>query len=483
MGLNGFIDDDPTVLAAVGNVREYHDWSWNDGNGAAGYVGYPNSKLSFSLLDGFWDFDAYYSKIDAAGSMVFPCVEGSVTYLDNSAMPPVDAGADPTDPASYVAHAAFMYQYAARYGSASVPTSKLTVDSSQTALSGLQLLPYYEDGNEPDATWVHSDGSFLFTPEMTAAMASADYDGNQGKMAGNFGIKTADPSAKMVLAGLAGAGPKDFLSNIESYLDGMRAWATAHRGGSFPADAINVHDYCFGPDPFGTANPKPGLSPEDCKLQDLMASIVKYRDANLPGKELWLTEFGYDTDAKSRLRAPAILSNSAEVVQGQWLVRSFIALMASGLDRAFMFVSRDDCTGDDTACPNNAVQFSTSGVLTQKGEEAPKVAYYYLAAFRARLGAMRYLGSMASSSPNVSIARFYDASKDAGAYVLWAPTSVGTVTNGYALSVDSVLSAATLITLADQSKTGTESTLTPSAGKLTLNVSETPSIVLVSGKP
>jgi hypothetical protein len=318
---------------------------------------------------------------------------------------------------------------------------------------------------------------------MTAAMASADYDGNQGKMSGNFGIKTADPSAKMVLAGLAGAGPKDFLSNITSYLDGMRAWAIAHRGGSFPADVINVHDYCFGPDPFGTANPKPGLSPEDCKLQDLMAAIVTYRDTNLPGKELWLTEFGYDTDAKSRLRAPAILNNSAEVVQGQWLVRSFIALMASGLDRAFMFVSRDDCTGDDTACPNNAVQFSTSGVLTQKGQETPKVAYYYLAAFRARLGAMRYLGSIASGSPNVSIARFYDASKGAGAYVLWAPTSVGTVTNGYALSVDSTLSAATLVTLADQSMTGVASALTPSAGKLMLSVSETPSIVLIDGKP
>ncbi len=482
MGLNGFIDDDVAKLAAVGNVREYHDWTWNDGNGAKGYAGYPDNKLQFSVFGGFWDFDAYYSQLTAKNVMVFPCVEGSVDYL-SSAMPPVKSGADATDPASYVAHAAFMYQYAARYGSVKVDASKLKLDTSQKVASGLNVLPYYEDGNEPDATWVHPDGSFLFTPEMTAAMASADYDGNQGKMGATFGVKGADPNAKLVLAGLAGAGPKDFLTNITSYLDGMRAWATAHRGGSFPADVINVHDYCFGPDAFGTANPKPGLSPEECKLQDLMAAVVSYRDKNLPGKELWLTEFGYDTNAKSRLRAPALAGNSAEIVQGQWLVRSFIALMASGLDRAFLFVSRDNCTGDDTKCPDNAVQFSTSGVMTEKGQATPKASWYFLASFRARLGAMRYQGAADSGMPNVSIAKFYDAASDHGAYVVWAPTSSATVVKSYSLSVNAALTAATLVTLADKSATGSETPLSPKQGSLTLDVSETPSIVLISGKP
>jgi hypothetical protein len=318
---------------------------------------------------------------------------------------------------------------------------------------------------------------------MTAAMASADYDGHQGKLGPTFGVKTADPNAKMVLAGLAGAGPKDFLSNVTGYLDGMRAWAATHRAGSFPADVINIHDYCFGPDPFGTANPKPGLSPEACKLQDLMASVVSYRDQNLPGKELWLTEFGYDTNAKSRLRAPALGSNSAEIVQGQWLVRSFIALLAAGLDRAFLFMSRDVCTGDDTKCPDNAVQFSTSGVMTEKGQAVPKASWYFLATFRARLGAMRYLGSADSGASNVSIAKFYDAASDQGAYVVWAPTSAATEVKGYALSVSPGLSAATLVSLVDKSATGTEQALSPKQGSVPLDVSETPSILLISGKP
>ena len=306
LGLNGFIDDDPAKLAAVGNVREYHDWSWNEGNGAAGYPGYPNNQLSFTNVAGAWDFDAYYAALGQAGVTPFPCIEGSVDFL-GSAMPPVSAGADVTVAASYVAHASFLYQYAARYGAKAVPTANLKLASGQAARTGLGLLRYYEDGNEPDANWVNADGSPVFSPAAAAAMSSADYDGDQGRLGGTFGIKSADPAAKLVLAGLAGAGASsDWLTNVTTYLDGMRAWATAHRGGSFPADVLNVHDYCFGPDPFGTKNPRPGVAPEACGIATALAGVVAYRDQHLPGKEVWLTEFGYDTDPGSRLRAPAI---------------------------------------------------------------------------------------------------------------------------------------------------------------------------------
>ena len=435
LGLNGFIDDDPAKLAAVGNVREYHDWSWNEGNGAAAYPGYPNNQLSFTNVAGAWDFDAYYAALGQAGVTPFPCIEGSVNFL-GSAMPPVSAGADVTLAASYVAHASFLYQYAARYGAKAVPTANLKLASGQTARTGLGLLRYYEDGNEPDANWVNADGSPVFSPAAAAAMSSADYDGDQGRLGGTFGVKSADPAAKLVLAGLAGAGASsDWLTNVTTYLDGMRTWATAHRGGSFPADVLNVHDYCFGPDPFGTKNPRPGVAPEACGIATALAGVVAYRDQHLPGKEVWLTEFGYDTDPGSRLRAPAIGSADAQAVQGQWLVRTFLALMGSGIDRAFLFVSRDNCTGSASACPNNDVQFSTSGVLTQKGDEQPKTAWYYLATVRARLGTMRYAGTAASGKPNLDIARFYDAAANKGAYVLWMATSDGSVSNGYALAL------------------------------------------------
>jgi hypothetical protein len=483
LGLNGFIDDDPAKLAAVGNVREYHDWSWNEGNGAASYPGYPNNQLSFTNVAGAWDFDAYYAALGQAGVTPFPCIEGSVSFL-GSAMPPVSAGADVTLAASYVAHASFLYQYAARYGAKVIPTANLKLASGQTARTGLGLLRYYEDGNEPDANWVNADGSPVFSPAATAAMSSADYDGDQGRLGATFGIKSADPAAKLVLAGLAGAGASSaWLTNVTSYLDGMRTWATAHRGGSFPADVLNVHDYCFGPDPFGTKNPRPGVAPEACGIATALAGVVAYRDQHLPGKEVWLTEFGYDTDPGSRLRAPAIGSADAQAVQGQWLVRTFLALMGSGIDRAFLFVSRDNCTGSASACPGNDVQFSTSGVLTQKGDEQPKTAWYYLATVRARLGRMRYAGTAPSGKPNLDIARFYDAAANQGAYVLWMATSDGSVSNGYALALPGALSAATTVTLTAGSATGSATRAAVSNHAVSVNVSETPTLVLVDGAP
>jgi hypothetical protein len=483
LGLNGFIDDDPAKLAAVGNVREYHDWTWNDGNGAADYPGYPHNQLSFTNVAGAWDFDAYYGALDQAGVTPLPCIEGSVNFLGN-AMPPVTAGADVTISASYVAHASFLYQYAARYGAKAVPTANLKLASGQTARTGLGLLRYYEDGNEPDANWVNADGSPVFSPAAVAAMSSADYDGDQGRLGGTFGIRGADPAAKLVLAGLAGAGASsDWLTNVTTYLDGMRAWATAHRGGSFPADVLNVHDYCFGPDPFGTKNPRPGIAPEACGIATALAGVVAYRDQHLPDKEVWLTEFGYDTDPGSRLRAPAIGSADAQAVQGQWLVRSFLALMGSGIDRAFLFVSRDNCTGSPSACPSNDVQFSTSGVLTQKGDEQPKTAWYYLATVRARLGTMRYAGTAQSGKPNLDIARFYDAAANQGAYVLWMTTSDGSVSNGYALALPGAISSATTVTLTAGSPSGTATPSVVSSHTVSVNVSETPTLVLVDGAP
>jgi hypothetical protein len=483
LGLNGFIDDPTDELAAIGNVREYHDWTWNDGNDAAGYAGYPNSQLSFSLFSGTWDFDAYYGALDQAGVMVFPCIEGSVGYL-GQAMPPVPSGADVTLPASYVAHASFLYQLAARYGAHAVPTGNLKLAPGQTVKTGTDLLTYYEDGNEPDATWVHSDGSYLFSPAATAAMASADYDGDQGRMGATFGVKSADPAGKMVLAGLAGAGPSsDWLTNVTTYLDGMRSWASAKRGGSFPADVVNVHQYCFGPDAFGVTDPRPGLAPEACGLRTALAGVVAYRDQHLPGKEVWLTEFGYDTDPGSRLRAPAIGSADAQAVQGQWLVRSFLALLDAGIDRAFLFVSRDSCTGDASQCPDHDVQFETSGLLTQKGDEQPKTAWYYLATVRARLGSMRYAGTIASGLANVSVARFIDAAAGQGAYVVWMTTSDGSIATNYALSVAPTVTAATSVTLTAGSTIGTSAAAPIAGGKVTLTVSETPTLVLVDGVP
>jgi len=482
IGLDAFIDDPMDKILPIGNVREYHPWQWNEGDANMGTPAYPNEPIALSPTSNGIPYDDYYKAFHDAGLINLPCIQGSVPWL-NFNNPAVAKGADVTLPASWVGHSKFFFQIAARYGGTAVPAAQLKLAGSNTPKSGLGLVTYYEDGNELDENWT-TGGDNLLSPAGMAAMTSADRDGDQGRLGPGFGVKTADPNAKLVMAGLAGSGKSaDLITNVTTYLDGMRTWASAHRNGDFPADVINVHDYCFGPGAFGDANPPPALSPEQCGLAAQLKRLADYRDQFLPGKELWLTEFGYDTADHSRLRAPAIGSASAEVVQGQWLLRSFLALFESRIERAFLYVSRDNCTGDLSKCPDRNVQFSTAGILSEKGTEAPKVAWYFLATFRARLAHLAYAGRASKTNDSVSVARFYDPATNKGAYVIWSPTSDGSTVAAFHLPIASSATPTAVITLETASITGHSTQPVSAAGGVTLDVDETPLIVLVDGNP
>ena len=459
VGVNGFIDDPIEKLAPIGVVREYHNWGWIADN----FTGpaYPDATYTFMNFNG-WDWDVFFAKLKAAGGSGFPAVQGSVPWMNDSAQPPVAAGSDATAAASYVAHADAMFQITARYGSHVVDDAALKLQSNpaQTRVSGLGTVEYFEDYNEQDLNH--------FSADAYAAMASADYDGDQGRLGATFGVKAADPAAKMVMGGLSGAYGNGavWVTSITDYLDGVRAWSTAHRGGSFPADVINVHYYSFGP-----GGGQPALSPEDDGVETKLAAITAYRDANLPGKEVWWTEFGYDTNQGSVLRAPPLGGNSAEVVQGQWLVRELLAGLGAGIDRSTIYLLRDSDENDPT-------QFATCGLTKPKGDWTPKPSWFYVAAFRARLKSMHFAYKVPAADPDVLVYAFRDATSAGGAYVVWAKTSSAKVVPGYALAVPGAAHA-TAVTLADQQATGVEAALAPANGTVTLDVSETPTIVLV----
>ena len=93
VGVDAYIDDPAGFLPPLGNVREYHDWSWNEGNGSTTYPGYPNDQNSFILFGGTWDWDTYYADLKTAGVFGYPCIQGSVSWLNDAAVPPVPAGA------------------------------------------------------------------------------------------------------------------------------------------------------------------------------------------------------------------------------------------------------------------------------------------------------------------------------------------------------------------------------------------------------
>ncbi len=462
IGTNAFIDDPLDKMSVAGYIREYHNWSWNAGDGDAKSPAYPNNVLAFAPANGgggAWNFDEYYAKLKKAGIMVCPSLKSSVKWLTKSdGDKPADPTKDAATPEAYAAHADYMFQYAARYGNRKVADSALKLAPNQPRLSGLGLLNYFENANEPDQWWKGRSG--YSTPYELAAQCSADYDGHRKSMGATFGVKNADPNAKLVLGGLAGL-------NLE-YLKAMKAWADWHRDGDFPADVINVHTYSN--DIGGQGQSKAGISPDADKLKEKLKEIADYRDRYLPGRELWLTEFGYDTNPASPQRAAAIGSTPSEEVQADWIVRSYFAIAAAGLDRAAQYMMRD-------VNPADATQYSSSGLVTEKGAWKPKPSWYYTYTLKNRLAGMRFDGEIASGNPKVLIYKFKSDNGN-GAYAVWCPTSENATVKDFVLPIAGAKTA-TLITLQNGETSGVATSLSSTAGKVTINVSEKPLLVLV----
>lgn len=466
IGVNGFVDDPIERIAACGHLREYHSWQWDEGNQDSNYPGYPNNRLAWSpsWVSGpgwGWDFDAFYQQLKDAGVEVAPCLQGCAPYLvgfdkERTDEKPV-AGGDPADPRSYIAHASYMFQFAARYGGARCDEALLKLKPGQPVRTGLGLVRYLENWNEPDKWW--KDRVAYFQPCELAAMCSADYDGHKKTLGPAVGVKNADPNMKLVLGGLA-------RPEVE-YLKAMKLWAEFHRGGDFPADVINLHHYSNDSGGQG-GNPTTGISPEADGLRERFGRIVQWRDRFLPGKEIWVSEFGYDTNPQSTFRAPAIGSDSAEEVQGRWIVRSYLALAASGVDRVQLFMLRDVNAG-------NPVQFNSSGLTAEKwNRHKPKRSWYYVATLRHVLRGTRFESEIASGDANVRIYRFRSAERPAhDVYAVWCPTSDSTEVKGFSLGLPNA-TAATLTTLDPESPTGRSTSLPIEAGKITFAVSERP---------
>ncbi len=457
IGTNAFIDDPIDLLAAVvGTVREYHNWSWD--------TEAPDGKRRFqpsgAAGGNAWYFDDYYQKLHSAGVTVCPAIQGGnptlFPGLDNDAKP-IKAGADSEDAASYLLHAQHLFQYAVRYAGVKVADRLIDLGPGQPHSSGLKTLHYFENSNEPDKTWKGRDGRF--SPAELAAMCSADYDGDMRKMGKAVGIRNADPTAQLVLGGLS--------DMSLPYLRAMKFWADTHRNGDFPANVINLHHYSSDgtpEQPFKTT----GISPEADHLREKLAEIVQWVHVNLPGREVWLSEFGYDTDLRSPFHAPAVGKWSGEETQAIWMVRSYFALAQAGVDRAMM------CMFRDTKSTGGGV-FETSGLVTEKGQWKPKPSYYYVATLKNRLKGLKYVETIKTNHPDVIACRFASDSGK-GAIAVWRGTAYAEISNNVKIPVK--VGAATRVDFKTGSTTGAESQIAVNGGKITLDVSEQPTIIL-----
>jgi len=471
MGVDGFIDDAPSRLAPFGSVREYHDWQWDEGNGSASYPGYPNNQCAWNPSWTGWNFDAFYDTLASRGIEANPALQLAAPWViapdANLSHRPVATGEDPNDPRSYRAHARWMYEYAARYGAHAVPADSILLKSSNTKRTGLGRVQVMEDWNEPDKDWEGEQGRFR--PWHLAAMISADVDGHHGALGSAHGMRQADPSMKFAMPGITKF-DTTYLRSLVFSLSNLR--------GDVPLDILNFHHYCNdGGDQGGTHTT--GISPEADSLRQKLARVAAWRDRWMPGRSIWLSEFGWDTQQRSTQRAPAIAPEDSLETQARWIVRGFLEAVASGIDRAHLFYTRDYASYD-------ATNFASSGLLFSSVENPPgtwtravKPAWYYAATLSHRLGAWTWDGDEAGVPAGLRGARFRKAGTDSVAWAIWCPTSKGTVVSGAKLAL--AVPSALRVDFGRSDSLGTQSTVIAAVGTFTQDVSEKP-FLLFSAK-
>lgn len=479
-GLNGFPWTKGELLTSGSSVREYHSWSYNDiGGNKYSFKTNVNDGNNYYPVSGYGEpMDERYLKWKNLGIDVNPCIQLSPTYMVGSNDPnskPVLANDNPLYPSSYLAHAKYLYQFAARYGGTVFSGSNLNnikTLSGQEKVTGLNYVKYMENWNEPDKWWV----GWGFTTHVTkvnfkpfelAAMASADYDGHCNTLGSDVGILNADPNMKMILGSLA-------VIDL-SYIKAIKLWSEVNRSSkTFPADVISFHHYCNDANgQIGVSTT--GISPEKDHLKERLKEVVRYRNAYLPGVEIWLTEFGYDTDPNSIIRSPALGTTSNFETQARWMLRSYLEIAASGIDRAHWYLTNDQVS--DT--PHSPGKFNTCGLAKDVyNNETKKTAWYYMAFFKSKLAGYHFAQEVVST---LSL-RVYKFSKagEPDYYAIWSPTN-SNATIAYNLSIGDSRRVK-VYTPSATNTTGTMSIINGSNSVATITASELPVLVRIVPK-
>ncbi|MBP1539127.1 MAG: hypothetical protein ILA29_02105 [Prevotella sp.] len=455
IGMNSYINTDERLYEAVGTVREYRPWKWNG-------VTSTQTPISWKPMN-VGDGDRYYQHMHELGIDCMPCIHRNV---ENSASEQVPSfGADPNNPETYRLMADYSFQFVARYGSTHVGEHLLRTTEPSPKKSGLGYIRYFENWNEQNREW--GDPACHFTPYMFAAFSSASYDGHLKTMGKGIGVKTADPKMNYVMGGLAGLSL--------DYIKAMKLWSDYHRHGSFPADVLNVHHYCNTRGRQHPGEKANGISPEDDHLREKLAELVAWRDSHLPDRELWLTEIGWDTDTISYQSAAEghklfPKSMTMDEIQAQWLARTFLIASAAGIDRVMMYLA-NDISG------YTAPVYGRCGMVTTDGRLKP--SFYYLATLRHALRGMTF-DSDVSTGDGVTILLYRNGHTGQKAYTIWSPTADGTIIPDYQLRTGrGKTGSVKIVELRSGMRHGVELTATPTDGRVTLTVDETPKIVIV----
>ena len=409
-------------LACVNVMREYHNFGWSYAETA-----YPGKS---NLPGAGWtgNFDSLYSEFSKK-LLVIPCVQwdsrtGIARQVDEDGLPV--KGSDgkfiteinhwkKCNPEVYFLYADNMYWFAARYGSnTSADTLKTLKAHTQTptTAAGAGTIKWLEFGNEPNG-----EDSLGFVPYQLAALQSAAYDGHQGTLTStqvekngyHFGAVNGDPNMKVAIAGLAGLQTR--------YMITMVYWLKANRtDGNVAFDAFNYHSYFGYTYYLNGVDLTVGVCPESFGIVQALSPMIEYRNKYYPEKEVWLTEFGWDTNQSYETMTSCHAYNVTDLdgdgdideddkfarvhqIHGDWLVRAYILFSSCGLDKATMYMCED--AGDERT---SVGKYGTCGIWDEDGKA--KDAYYYIYTLKSNLNDYTFTREIATGNNNVWLYEF-----------------------------------------------------------------------------
>ncbi len=158
--------------------------------------------------------------------------------------------------------------------------------------------------------------------------------------------------------------------------------------------------------------------PEDAKLEFLpkIHEVISWRDQNAPGKQIWLTEFGWDSTTKPQATEGDFKKwvGVTDLQQAQYLVRAFLVLSELDLDRAYIYWFNDE----------DVASVHASSGLTRHYQ--PKPSFHAVAHLFATLGEYRFTRAVTKKPGELFILEYQHGTKPGHSiWAAWSPTGAG----------------------------------------------------------
>lgn len=368
MGINGHFNFKPDLYRQVGRlVRNYHNLNWD--------VEQPGDPITVPVCVNQvnWKNDVY-GRWQKAGFETDICIQFSGFQ---------------TDVKDYQRFWSGREQWCYDYGRAM---------AAYFGPSGRQkLCTTFEIGNEPGSKFDRALFKTIFK-----------------QMA--LGIRAGDSQVRILTPAVQARPGDDFSQDLHG-LYGEKDILPLY-------DVINLHTYAAVERKDLAESPWNRSYPEDPAIAYLRVvdEAIAWRNEHAPGKEIWITEFGYDTCTPEAMKRrqdwflKLDWQGCTDLQQAQYLVRSFFAFAERDVQRAYIYFYDDDDSPSVHGCAG----------LTRKF--LPKMSFWAVKQLYELLGNYRLKRIVQKSAGDPSILEFQQGNDPTQViWVAWSPT--GTRTN------------------------------------------------------